>query len=96
MPHFTKVLERAAITIEITATQASPALGALGHGERDGVDIGQAGKRRHGIEAVGRKVLLHDLEREQNHGEQGRELHRRDQAERVLDLEMSLYLAAFD
>jgi hypothetical protein len=95
MPHFTKVLESAAMTGD-DGHVGFAGLGELRHGERDGVDIGQAGKRRHGIEAVGRKVLLHDLDREQNHGEERRKLRCRGEAERVLDLEMSRCLPPFD
>ena len=49
------------------------ALGELRHRQRDGIDIGQAGKRGDRVEAARRKMRLHELGHEENHREQGAE-----------------------
>ena len=89
MPHFTKVLESAAMTMAIDGNVGLAGLGELRHGQGDGVDIGQTGKRRHRRRGRRGEMLLHDLDGEQNHGEHRRELRCGGQAERILHCELA-------
>ena len=90
IPHFTKVLESAAITMAITATRDFAGLGEFRHRQRDGIDIDETGESRDGVKSAWRHRLLHDLDREQDHGEQRRELRRGGQAEGVLYRDLAL------
>ena len=89
MPHFVKVGQRGDHKGDLGEAGAAT-LGEFRHGQRDGVDIGQTGERRHRVKTVWRKILLRDLHGEQNHGEQRLEFRRGGQTERVCYLEIPL------